>query len=173
MGVELTDMFITLTPREQWKRAPTQEELVARCPTSCRDLPGHAASIFTQPIEMRMNEMVAGVRADLGVKLFGDDFDVLKAKAREIEAVLKRDPRRRRRVHRADHRPAGARRSRSTAQAIARYGVPARDVLDLVEALGTQPGRRGARGPAALPARAAPRRTRTAPDADARRRASS
>ena len=65
-------------------------------------------AVYTQPIEMRINEMVAGIRADLGIKLFGDDLETLKAKAGEIEQVVKSDPRRGRHDDRAGHRPAGA-----------------------------------------------------------------
>jgi cobalt-zinc-cadmium resistance protein CzcA len=87
MGVELTDVFIALRPREMWKQARTQAELTEKLDRLLRDLPGQRLS-FAQPIEHRMNEMVSGVRADLGVKLFGDDFAVLAAKGAEIAAVL-------------------------------------------------------------------------------------
>ncbi len=87
MGIELTDTFIALRPREEWRRAKTQEELVGRIESELIDLPG-MRMVYTQPIEMRMNEMVAGIRSDVGVKLFGDDLDVLKEKAAEIADVL-------------------------------------------------------------------------------------
>src|SRR5580765_6116403 len=87
MGIELTDMFITLKPREEWKKAHTQAELTELVEMHLRDLPGQRLE-FLQPIEMRMNEMVSGIRADLAVKLYGDDLDVLVAKAKEIEAIL-------------------------------------------------------------------------------------
>ena len=54
-------------------------------------LPG-MGTVFSQPIEQRINEMIAGIKADLGVKLFGDDLEVLKTKAAEIEEVLKKVP---------------------------------------------------------------------------------
>jgi cobalt-zinc-cadmium resistance protein CzcA len=75
MGIELTDMFITLYPRHRWKRATTQEELVVLLERLLRQIPGQRVA-FSQPIELRMNEMISGVRSDLGVKLFGDDFEV-------------------------------------------------------------------------------------------------
>src|SRR5262249_55002027 len=68
MGVELTDIFVTLKPREQWKKARTQAEFTALLDRALRDLPGQRLA-YSQPIEMRMNEIVSGVRADLGVKL--------------------------------------------------------------------------------------------------------
>src|SRR5690606_11882976 len=83
MGIEVSDIFLTLHPRERWKRARTQDELTDAIRAELEGMPG-MRMIFTQPIEMRMNEMVAGIRADLGVKIFGDDLDVLEEKAAEV-----------------------------------------------------------------------------------------
>ena len=91
MGLELTDVFVTLHPRDRWRRAGTQDELVAEMKAELEDMPGMRMS-FLQPIEMRVNEMIAGVRSDVGIKVFGDDLDVLKATAREIEAVVRKIP---------------------------------------------------------------------------------
>src|SRR4029077_20480997 len=89
MGIELTDTFMTLKPRKQWKRAATQAELTEKIEKHVRDMPGQRLS-FLQPIEMRMNEMVSGTRADLAVKLYGDDLDLLTAKGKEIETIISR-----------------------------------------------------------------------------------
>ncbi|MCI0330187.1 MAG: CusA/CzcA family heavy metal efflux RND transporter [candidate division Zixibacteria bacterium] len=83
MGLELSDVFITLTSRKKWKKAENQQELVAAMDRELSDLPG-ANRIFTQPIEMRVNEMIAGIRADVGIKIFGDDLAALEQKAEEI-----------------------------------------------------------------------------------------
>lgn len=91
MGLELTDVFVTLKPRTGWRRAKTQEGLVVAMSAVTKELPGMRA-VYTQPIEMRINEMLAGIRSDLGIKLFGDDLDVLKAKAADIERVVKEVP---------------------------------------------------------------------------------
>ena len=91
MGLELSDVFVTLTPREQWTRARTQDELVAAMSAVVGRLPGMKA-IFTQPIEMRVNEMIAGVRADVGIKLFGDDIQVLKEKGLELQRAVEAVP---------------------------------------------------------------------------------
>jgi len=88
MGVELSDVFVTLRPRARWRKARTQDELVRAMRTELADLPGMRA-IFTQPIEMRMNEMIAGVRSDVGIKIFGDDHEELRAAARHVEAVVR------------------------------------------------------------------------------------
>ncbi|MFE8595779.1 efflux RND transporter permease subunit [Archangium violaceum] len=135
MGIELSDVFITLEPREKWKRAGTQEELVAEMKAELADMPGMRMA-FLQPIEMRVNEMVAGVRSDVGIKLFGDDLDVLKAKAREMEALVRAIP------GAADvtvEQVTGQPVLQVTVDraAIARYGIPARAVLDVVAAVGT------------------------------------
>ncbi len=66
MGIELTDLFITLTPRADWTRAKTQDELTALIQRSLRELPGQRIAM-TQPIEMRLNEMISGVRSDVAV----------------------------------------------------------------------------------------------------------
>jgi cobalt-zinc-cadmium resistance protein CzcA len=134
MGVELSDVFLQLHPRAQWTRADSQPELVELMSAELSSLPGMRMG-FTQPIEMRINEMVAGIRSDVGVKVFGDDLDVLKAKAREIAEVLETLP-----------GAADVATEPMTGQpvvqvtldrdALARHGVPARDVLTTIEALG-------------------------------------
>ena len=137
MGVELTDTFITLKPRSNWKKARTQAEFTELLNHALRDMPGQRLA-YSQPIEMRINEMVSGVRADLGVKLFGDDFDVLVKKAQEIETVL-----------RSINGNADVNTEQITGQPVlqikvnqeqvARYGVSAQTVLELVESIGSKP----------------------------------
>jgi cobalt-zinc-cadmium resistance protein CzcA len=137
MGVELTDIFLALKPRSQWKKARTQAEFTDQLDLLLRDMPGQRLA-YSQPIELRMNEIVSGVRADLGVKLFGDDFDVLVEKAREIENVLRAVP-----------GSADVAVEQITGQPvlqikvdqaqIARYGLSAQTVLDVVEAIGSKP----------------------------------
>ncbi|HXY36642.1 MAG TPA: CusA/CzcA family heavy metal efflux RND transporter [Planctomycetaceae bacterium] len=137
MGVELTDVFVTLKPRSAWKKARTQAEFTELLDKTLRDMPGQRLA-YSQPIEMRMNEMVSGVRADLGVKLFGDDFDVLVKKAAEIEAVLRGIPG-------AADVAAEALTGQPMLQIridrdqVARYGLPAKAVLDVVESIGAKP----------------------------------
>lgn len=87
MGIELSDVFVTLTPRAQWTRAKSQEQLVAAMQEELSVLPG-MNMVFTQPIEMRVNEMVAGVRSDLGIKLFGDDLVRMRELALDIEEIV-------------------------------------------------------------------------------------
>jgi cobalt-zinc-cadmium resistance protein CzcA len=135
MGIELTDIYITLHPRERWKRATTQAELVELLEEELRTIPGQKVE-FSQPIEMRMNEMTSGVRSDLGIKLFGDDFTVLTTKATEIERVLKTiDGNADVRVEQVTGQPMI--QIQVNQEAIARYGIPAKTVTDLVQAVGT------------------------------------
>jgi cobalt-zinc-cadmium resistance protein CzcA len=89
MGLELADIFVTLKPSGGWTRAESQEALVAMVSAELEDFPGMRL-IYSQPIEMRVNEMTAGIRSDLGVRVFGDDLEILKDRARQIEKVLKR-----------------------------------------------------------------------------------
>jgi cobalt-zinc-cadmium resistance protein CzcA len=137
MGVELTDTFITLRPRSRWKNARTQAEFTALLDATLRDLPGQRLA-YSQPIEMRINEMISGVRSDLGVKLFGDDFDVLVKKAGEIEAVLKGiDGAADVATEQVTGQP--MLQIRINQEQVARYGVSAKAVLDLVESIGSKP----------------------------------
>lgn len=135
--VEMVDMFITLRPRESWKKAHRQDELVRLMEREVADIPGQTIW-FTQPIEQRINEMVSGVRSDIAVKLFGEDFPTLLAKAREIEDALRAVP------GVADlvtEQIAGQPilQVRVRQEEIARYGIPARNVLDLIESVGSKP----------------------------------
>jgi cobalt-zinc-cadmium resistance protein CzcA len=91
MGIELSDVFITLKPRREWKKANNQQKLVALMDAELADLPG-ANRIFTQPIEMRVNEMIAGIRADVGIKIFGDDLRVLEQTAEQTATLLETIP---------------------------------------------------------------------------------
>jgi len=135
MGLEVSDIFMTLTPRDQWRRARDQDALMAQMSAVLEDMPGMRA-IFTQPIEMRMNEMIAGIRADLGIKLFGDDFEVLKGQAAEIQRVVEGVPGAADvTVEQVTGQP--ILRIEVDRDAVARFGIPADAVLDLVESLGT------------------------------------
>ena len=134
MGLEMTDTFMTLTPRDQWTAAKTQAELTEKMSATLDQLPGVRA-IFTQPIEMRMNEMVAGIRSDVGVKIYGDDLEQLSAIAAQVQGVIETIP------GSADvstEQITGAPllSIQVDQHAIARYGIPAQHVLEIVEALG-------------------------------------
>ncbi|MFC1475239.1 efflux RND transporter permease subunit [Candidatus Zixiibacteriota bacterium] len=134
MGLELSDMFISLTPKDQWTKVKTQQELVVAMDNELVDLPGQNR-IFTQPIEMRVNEMIAGIRSDIGIKLFGDDLSTLVVKGEEIATIVKQiqgaaDVS----VEQITGQP--QLRLEIDRQKLARYGLSAREVLTTIESIG-------------------------------------
>lgn len=135
-SLEVTDMFVALKPREQWKQAKTQAALVDLMVKEVDDLKGQI-TWFTQPIELRINEMVSGVRADVALKLFGDDFNTLIPKAQELQSVLAdlkgcSDLT----VEQVTGQP--ILRISLEQDEIARYGISARAVLDVVESISSK-----------------------------------
>ncbi len=86
-GVEKTGYVGLLRPRKEWTSARSREELMDKMREAIADIPGIAFS-FSQPIACRIDELVAGTRSQLIVKLFGDDLDVLKDRAGHIAEVL-------------------------------------------------------------------------------------
>ncbi|MFA7330038.1 MAG: CusA/CzcA family heavy metal efflux RND transporter [Candidatus Delongbacteria bacterium] len=87
MGPEQTDVIIMLKPRGKWKTGRDKTELVAAIQTDLASIPGVRYS-FSQPIALRVNELISGVKSDLAVKIFGPDLDVLKELADKAAAVL-------------------------------------------------------------------------------------
>jgi cobalt-zinc-cadmium resistance protein CzcA len=91
MGIEVSDVIATLKPREEWTTTKSKEELVEKMRVALADLPGVAAS-FSQPIALRVDELVSGVKSAIGIKIFGDDLDVLKQRAEAVARVLGKVP---------------------------------------------------------------------------------
>lgn len=88
MPPNVADVFVIPKPRSEWPNPKRRkQDLVAEMEKAVRQLPGNNYE-FTQPIEMRFNELISGVRADLGIKVFGDDLDQLLASANDIEQVV-------------------------------------------------------------------------------------
>lgn len=88
MPPSVADTFVILKPRSQWPNPDkTKDELVAEMEYAVTQLPGNNYE-FTQPIEMRFNELISGVRADLAIKVFGDDMELLLTSAQAIKEVL-------------------------------------------------------------------------------------
>ncbi|WP_445367591.1 efflux RND transporter permease subunit [Methylomonas sp. BW4-1] len=90
MSLNDTDTFLILKPKAEW-RMETKEELIEEIRKIMDHTPGIAFG-FTQPIEMRVSEMLTGTRGDVAIKLFGPELDTLNHKAEQIEAVLKTIP---------------------------------------------------------------------------------
>ncbi len=89
MGIDISDIFVRLKPRSEWKTAKTKDELVDKMRERLENIPGMSFS-FSQPIALRVDELISGVKSQLAVKLFGEDMEVLKAKGNEIAEVLKK-----------------------------------------------------------------------------------
>ncbi len=87
MGLNETDTFLVLKPKDAW-RVASKEALIEKIRAVIEQFPGISFG-FTQPIEMRVSEMLTGTRGDLAVKLFGSDLAVLDEKANEIVEILK------------------------------------------------------------------------------------
>jgi cobalt-zinc-cadmium resistance protein CzcA len=133
MGVELSDVFVILKPQQEWTTATTRDALIEKLKEKITDrVPGVGLG-FTQPIEMRFNELIAGVRSDLAVKVFGPDLDVLKQQAEKIARTLEKI---RGAADVKVEQVAGLPLLRVIVdrEGIARYGLTADDVLTLVQA---------------------------------------
>ena len=85
-GPNEADPIVTLKPRDEWPKGWTQDTIAAAIVEKLKSLPG-VQLVMAQPISDRVDEMVTGVRSDVAVKLFGDDLEVLRAKANEIAKV--------------------------------------------------------------------------------------
>ncbi len=130
MGVELADAFVMLKPVDEWTSGRTKAELVAAMERKLADIPG-AGVQFLQPIEMRTNELIAGARGDVVIKVTGDDFDVMNPAAEKITSIL-----------RATSGSADVTMEQTTGlpqlmvrpdrAAISRYGMTVEDVNDIV-----------------------------------------
>ncbi|KXK15883.1 MAG: CusA/CzcA family heavy metal efflux RND transporter [Fimbriimonadaceae bacterium] len=91
MPLSLTDSFIMLKERDQWRAGMTKEKIREEIEEKLNEVPGQGYN-FSQPIEMRFSELVSGVKADIGIKVFGEDLEVLRQKAEEIRAVVAEIP---------------------------------------------------------------------------------
>ncbi len=88
MGLHETDCFIMLKPRAEWRGGMTKEDIINEMKAIVDREPGISYNM-TQPIAMRVDELVAGVKSDVAVKIFGDDFGILTERAAEIEAIAR------------------------------------------------------------------------------------
>ncbi len=135
MGVHQTDVWVLLHPVHDWPEEKTRDELIEEMSALLNDnVPGVAFG-FTQPIEMRVDELVAGVKADVAVLLYGDDLEILGTKGKQIEAVLRKIPGA---VDvKADYQAnLSTLTVKTKPESLARYGIDAQTVLDVVASLG-------------------------------------
>lgn len=130
-GVDKTGYVGALRPRSEWKNAKTSAELMDKMRQAVADVPGMVIS-FSQPIQCRINELMEGTRAEVLVKVFGEDMDVLKSTSEDIARVLSgvrgaKDIL----VEQVSGQPYIA--ITVDRAKIARFGINVRDVLDVVE----------------------------------------
>ena len=132
MGIELSDVFVNLKPQNEWTSATTKEDLIEKMKQAVLEaVPGIGLG-FTQPIEMRFNELIAGTRSDIAVKIFGDNMDILREQGEQAAKILRQVP------GAADvktEQVSGIPRIRIIVDRvqIARYGIPASDILTYVQ----------------------------------------
>jgi cobalt-zinc-cadmium resistance protein CzcA len=135
MGVDVSDIFVMLHPRSHWTRASSKAELVSRMSETLEhQVPGQRFS-FSQPIELRTNELISGVRSDVAISIYGEDLDELERIGDRVVGVIREVP------GAADvkaEQVAGLPflRVKIKRDRIARYGINAADVLDAVAAMG-------------------------------------
>lgn len=134
MGIDTGDMYVGLAPVSQWKSASTREELVDKMSVALAEQVPQAMFSFSQPIELRTAELIAGVRSDIAIKVFGEDLGQLRLTAEKIQGLVKDIP------GAADvkvEQTAGLPQLLVTADRdkIARYGMNVEDVNDVVESI--------------------------------------
>ncbi|MBL9171342.1 MAG: CusA/CzcA family heavy metal efflux RND transporter [Verrucomicrobiales bacterium] len=132
MPPSVADGFVIMKPRKEWPDPKKPKaELVAELEAAVKEIPGNNYE-FTQPIQMRFNELIAGVRSDVAVKLFGEDMDVLRQAGKLIEKEIKTIP-----------GAADVKLEQTTGlplmsivpkrEALARYGLSVAEMQDVVE----------------------------------------
>jgi cobalt-zinc-cadmium resistance protein CzcA len=130
MGVNITDTFVQLKPRSEW-RFHTKSELEEAMRKRLAEIPGVNYN-FTQPIAMRVDELVSGVKSDVAVKLYGEDLEVLTKTANRIAGVVQKVPGARE-VNVEQVEGQTYLNIRINRQALARYGSSVNHVQELIE----------------------------------------
>jgi heavy metal efflux system protein len=131
MGIYEADVYVLLKPKEQWVTAPTTEKLVQAMSARLERIPGVEYN-FTQPMAMRLDEVISGIKADVAVKIFGEDSTVLEGLAQRAARILASVP------GAADTQAeivSGVPELRVAIDraALARYGLDVTDVQDIVD----------------------------------------
>jgi cobalt-zinc-cadmium resistance protein CzcA len=136
MAIDQSDVYVTLKPIDQWPTRRSKGDLIEAMQKRLQEEAPGAVYSFSQPIQMRMQELMeGGSRSDIAIKLYGDDLDTLRKKADQIAGVVSKIP------GAADvntERVAGLPylRIRIRREALARHGLDESDVLDTIEAIG-------------------------------------
>lgn len=88
MPIEACDLMVILKPREEWTKAKSQDELADKMSEALKVIPGVSFG-FQQPIQMRFNELISGVRQDVAIKIFGENLDVLTDLSQQVASVVR------------------------------------------------------------------------------------
>ncbi|ODS31879.1 MAG: heavy metal efflux pump [Candidatus Scalindua rubra] len=130
MGPEISDIFVILKPRREWT-VKNKDELIEKMNKELNKIPGIAYG-FSQPIELRVSELISGVRSDIAIKVFGEDMSILKEKAEEIQRIIAGirgvvEPK----VEQVAGLP--VLQIKIDRESISRYGINISDVQDIIE----------------------------------------
>lgn len=134
MSIDFSDLYIELKPPSEWTTTHSKTELVEKMSKALEDGVPNASFSFSQPIELRVSELISGVRSDIAIKLFGDDLDTLKKSGDEIGRAVSQVPG-------AEDVKVEATTGLPQLQikpdraAISRYGINVADVNELVESI--------------------------------------
>ena len=134
MSIDFSDLYIELKPPSEWTTTHSKTELVEKMSRALEDGVPNASFSFSQPIELRVSELISGVRSDIAIKLFGDDLDTLKKSGDEIGRAVSQVPG-------AEDVKVEATTGLPQLQikpdraAISRYGINVADVNELVESI--------------------------------------
>ncbi|MBX7257349.1 MAG: CusA/CzcA family heavy metal efflux RND transporter [Candidatus Hydrogenedentes bacterium] len=134
MGVEISDTYIILKPKDEW-RFETKEALIEAIDETLMERVPGAIFSYSQPIQLRVQELISGVRSDVAIKIYGDDLETMKAKADEAVRLIQNVP------GAADVKAEQVIglpniRIRVDREATARYGINGQDVLDVIQSIG-------------------------------------
>jgi heavy metal efflux system protein len=165
MGIYESDSYLQLAPRDRWRCCGTKQDLITKLSAALQQVPGVAYS-FTQPMEMRLDETVTGIRGDVAVKIFGDDLRVLEDLGKRMLSLISSIPG----AADAQMEPllgAAELRVNMDRPALARYGLNVSDVQEVIETLvGEQPVSEMIEGRARFPISVRlPEVVRSSPDA--------
>ncbi|MDR1373326.1 MAG: CusA/CzcA family heavy metal efflux RND transporter [Dysgonamonadaceae bacterium] len=87
MPIERSDMMISMKPKKEWTSAKTKDEMMEKMEEAMRVIPGLEVEM-TQPVQMRTNELITGIKQDVAIKIYGNDLDVLTASAKKVASLI-------------------------------------------------------------------------------------
>ncbi len=134
-GVEVSDIFVILKPRKEWKNGETKEELIEKIDAALKSrIPGVIFS-YSQPIELRVSELISGVRSDIAIKIYGEELKTLKRLSEEVVAAV-REVKGAADVKAEQMMGLPVLRIQMDREQIARFGLNVKDVLETIRVIG-------------------------------------